>query len=360
MWAFQRLCTQGFQPLRLCTQGFQLQVYHKNEPILLVNTSVRCTIYTNHEEYIVEKGSRCGDAAAETLQPETSQWFADLCLLTPLLHHSSMRTTSLAHTLELTFADFMQCLNDSSFSIVYEHRTAYLSKLRGPSKYLHFFLDNKHEVAHSWLSDGSNNNTFSSIQRWGCNIIKMRSQNSQQHRLKCRHCKILCIAPFSSLWFPLSLQSLHFHHQQNAVLCSASNFSWSQKVMRARANSASAPLTLWAIRVGGIFKTPPSGSLLLALSLATASPLIQDLGGHSCWTWAFLWPRFLHLLILRLIVKINWFKYSSDNGRGLRETDTEQLMKSFDSAQCLLWHQSIKSCVIFVGNQKFSAGDWLN
>ena len=37
--------------------------------------------------------------------------------------------------------------------------------------------------------------------------------------------------------------------------------------MRAR---ASAPLTSWAISVGGIFKTPPSGGLLLALSLASA------------------------------------------------------------------------------------------
>ena len=51
--------------------------------------------------------------------------------------------------------------------------------------------------------------------------------------------------------------------------------------MRARANSASAPLTSWAISVGGIFKTPPSGGLLLALSLASAFPLIHDLGGDD-------------------------------------------------------------------------------
>ena len=44
---------------------------------------------------------------------------------------------------------------------------------------------------------------------------------------------------------------------------------------------ARAPLLTWAIGVGGIFKTPPSGGLLLALSLAGAFPLIQDLGGDD-------------------------------------------------------------------------------
>ena len=32
--------------------------------------------------------------------------------------------------------------------------------------------------------------------------------------------------------------------------------------------------------MGGIFKTPPSWSLSLALSLASAFPLIDDLGGN--------------------------------------------------------------------------------
>ena len=33
--------------------------------------------------------------------------------------------------------------------------------------------------------------------------------------------------------------------------------------------------------MGGIFKTPPSGGLLLALSLVSASPLIHDLSGDD-------------------------------------------------------------------------------
>ena len=134
---------------QLCTQGLQSQDYHRNEPVYFVDTSAGRNIYTNHGEYIVENVSRFSDAAAETLQPETSQWFADLCPLTPLLHYSTLSATRLADTLELTFADLMECLNDFPISIVavYEYGIAYLSTLRGRSKYLNFCIDDKQEIA---------------------------------------------------------------------------------------------------------------------------------------------------------------------------------------------------------------------